>query len=67
MKEATGERSMTIITIVVIVGLIVAAGVVIGVMVSSANSKATDASNTATPDYCTSLGKTYNAATNSCQ
>ena len=42
MKEATGEGSMTIITIVIIAALVLAAAVVIGVMMNQANTKASE-------------------------
>lgn len=42
MKEATGEGSMTIVTIVIITGIVLAAAVVIGVIMNKANSNATD-------------------------
>lgn len=42
MKEATGEGSMTIVTIIVVAALVLAAAVVIGVMMNKANSKAND-------------------------
>ena len=67
MKEATGEGSMTIITIIIIVGLITAATIIVGVMVNSANNKATESTGVTSPDYCTSIGKTYNATTKACQ
>lgn len=40
MKEATGEGSMTIVTIVIIVALAAAAAIVVGVMASTASKKA---------------------------
>ena len=40
MKEATGEGSMTIITIVIIVALAAAAAIVIGVMMNKAEEQA---------------------------
>ena len=42
MKEATGEGSMTIITIVIIAGIVLAAAIVIGVIMNQANSRATE-------------------------
>ena len=42
MKEATGEGSMTIVTIVIITGIVLAAAVVIGVIMNKANSNATE-------------------------
>lgn len=38
MKEATGEGSMTIITIVIIVALAAAAAVIVGVMMNKAKT-----------------------------
>ena len=46
MKEATGEGSMTIVTIVIIVALAAAAAIIVGVMMSKANT----AANTADDD-----------------
>ena len=43
MKEATGEGSMTLITIVIIVALAAAAAIVVGVMASKANKGANEA------------------------
>ena len=40
MKEATGEGSMTIITIVIIVGLAAAAAIIVSIMMTSAKSQA---------------------------
>lgn len=40
MKEATGEGSMTVITIVIIVGIALGAAVVIGMMMSKASDTA---------------------------
>lgn len=40
MKEATGEGSMTIITIVIIASLAVAAGIVVSIMMTNAKTKA---------------------------
>jgi len=43
MKEATGEGSMTIVTIVIIVALAAAAAIVVGIMASKAKQGANDA------------------------
>lgn len=40
MKEATGEGSMTIVTIIIIVALAAAAAVVVGMMMNKANTTA---------------------------
>ncbi len=40
MKEATGEGSMTIVTIIIIVALAAAAAVVVGMMMNKANNTA---------------------------
>lgn len=40
MKEATGEGSMTIVTIVIIVALAAAAAIIVGVMMSKARTEA---------------------------
>lgn len=48
MKEATGEGSMTIVTIVIIVALAAAAAVVIGIM---SNKAGEEANNTDAGDY----------------
>lgn len=42
MKEATGEGSMTIITIVVIAALAAAAALIVGVMISRTKNEAND-------------------------
>ena len=42
MKEATGEGSMTIVTIVIIVALGVAAAVIVGFFITQAGTKAKD-------------------------
>ncbi len=65
MKEATGEGSMTIITIVVVVGLAAAAAVIVGVMMTKANT-ATNGMDTNAVHYCPN-GTTYNAATRTCK
>lgn len=50
MKEATGEGSMTIVTIVIIVALAAAAAIVVGIIATKARSSA----DTAGADYeCT--------------
>lgn len=46
MKEATGEGSMTIVTIIVIVSLAAAAAIVIGVMANTAKGEAEGAKST---------------------
>lgn len=45
MKEATGEGSMTIITIVIIVALAAAAAIVVSVMMGKANRKTNELVN----------------------
>ena len=40
MKEATGEGSMTIVTIVIIVALAAAAAIVVGIMANKAGKEA---------------------------
>ena len=42
MKEATGEGSMTVITIVIIVGIALGAAVVIAMMMNKASSTGND-------------------------
>ena len=55
MKEATGEGSMTIVTIVIIVALAAAAAIIIGIIASNAKTGA----NNAASDYeCTENGGT---------
>ena len=44
MKEATGEGSMTIVTIVIIAAIVAAAAIVIGVMMNKAKTTANSAS-----------------------
>ena len=51
MKEATGEGSMTIVTIVIIVALAAAAAIIVGVMMTKANTEANKTVNT--PTICT--------------
>ena len=51
MKEATGEGSMTIVTIVIIAAIVVAGGVVISFMMGKAKETATE-TTTATPKIC---------------
>ena len=46
MKEATGEGSMTIVTIVIIVALAAAAAIVVGIMANKAGEEADGASST---------------------
>lgn len=46
MKEATGEGSMTIVTIVIIVALAAAAAIVVSVMMSKAKSEANSVGST---------------------
>lgn len=46
MKEATGEGSMTVITIVIIIALAAAAAVIVGVMMNKANTTAGDVQTT---------------------
>lgn len=43
MKEATGEGSMTIITIVIIVALAAAAAVIVSIMMTKAKGEANNA------------------------
>ena len=64
MKEATGEGSMTIITIVIIVALAAAAGVVVKLMSDKAKTS-TDQVTTMTPDVCPD-GYTYSATDKKC-
>lgn len=64
MKEATGEGSMTIITIVIIVALAAAAAVVVAVMTNKAKNQADSMSTTAV-DACPE-GYTWNSSTNKC-
>ena len=52
MKEATGEGSMTIVTIVIIAAIVVAGGVVISFMMSNARTTAEEVA-TDTPEICT--------------
>ena len=65
MKEATGEGSMSIITIVVIVGLAAAAAVIVGVMMTKANTT-TNSMDANAVHYCPD-GKTYNNTTRTCK
>ena len=46
MKEATGEGSMTLITIVVVVALATAAGFIVSAMATNAKKSANNASTT---------------------
>ena len=46
MKEATGEGSMTLITIVVVVALAAAAGLIVTAMAQNARKSANNASTT---------------------
>ena len=63
MKEATGEGSMTIITIVIIVALAAAAAIVVGVM---SNKASEEASGTDAGEYnCTNTGGTISCSKNS--
>ena len=62
MKEATGEGSMSIITIVVIVGL--AAAAIVLTMVTKANT-ATNSMDTGAVHYCPK-NTTYNNTTKTC-
>lgn len=64
MKEATGEGSMTIITIVVIVGLAAAAGLIIKLMMDKADTAAGNVSSD-TVDVCPD-GYNYSTATKKC-
>ena len=48
MKEATGEGSMTIITIVIIVALGVAAALIVGMFLNQSASEANNVSSTST-------------------
>lgn len=54
MKEATGEGSMTIITIVIIVALAAAAAIIVGVMMSKANTAANEADDDVNITLCPS-------------
>ena len=65
MKEATGEGSMTIITIVAIVGLTAAAAAIVGVMMTKANTT-TNSMDANTVHYCPD-GKNYDNTTRTCK
>lgn len=59
MKEATGEGSMTIITIVIIVALAAAAAIVVGIMMNRAKGEA----NKAGSDIGTNINSEFNKET----
>lgn len=66
MKEATGEGSMTIITIVIIVGLLAAAGAIVLVMTNKAQDATGQVDEEQRVDVCP--GNTnYNEATHRCE
>lgn len=65
MKEATGEGSMTIVTIVIIVALAAAAAVVVAVMTNKAKNQA-DTMSTNSVDVCPD-GYTWNSPTKQCK
>ena len=58
MKEATGEGSMTIVTIVIIVALAAAAAIVVGIMANKAGQEASGESSTGYD--CNQTGGTIN-------
>lgn len=51
MKEATGEGSMTVVTIVIIAALVAAAAIVVSLMMSKAKDSANKTTET-TPKIC---------------
>jgi len=65
MKEATGEGSMTIITIIIIVALAAAAAVVVGVMVSKAGNEADKATGDQKIKICPT-GQKVDVTTGNC-
>ena len=65
MKEATGEGSMTIITIVIIVALAAAAAIVVKIMADNAQSKANETSGIKA-DVCPE-GTTWNEGDKKCK
>lgn len=70
MKEATGELSMVVITIVAVVAILILWNTMSPVLSNWVGQKfgqITDSSTNSNADTCAAQGKTYNAAKNRCE